>query len=152
MNDKIWLKLVSVPAILSSFLASGLLAGNTSKAEAASSPPNPASCSLLQASRLESQNVQSLLHRKTSLLVASSSNVVTDEFSMDFSAAESDAAVDLFGCDCAACMNVFRQIRRQSLMPKGEGHCMTNLARRSSPEKVQKVLKALDAEEAKDKP
>jgi hypothetical protein len=151
MNYKIWLKLVSVPAILGSVLASGWLAGNMSKAEAALSQPNQASCSLPQASNLESPNIQSLLHRKSSFLVAFSSNVVPDEFSMDFSEAESDAAVTLFGCDCPACMNVFKQLRRQSLAPKGEGHCMTNLARRSSPEKVKEVLKTLDAEEAKTK-
>ncbi|MGB8702557.1 MAG: hypothetical protein WCD18_24350 [Thermosynechococcaceae cyanobacterium] len=151
MNYKIGLKLASVPAILGSVLASGWLVGNMSKAEAASSQPNQASCSLPQASQLESPNIRSLLHQKSSLLVASSKNVGLDEFSVDFSEAESDAAVTLFGCDCPACMNAFRQLRRESLVPKGEGHCMSNLARRSSPEKVKEVLKVLDAEEARNK-
>jgi hypothetical protein len=152
MNYKILLRFITVPVISGSFLASCLLAGNTSKAHAAASRPNQASCSVPQAaSSLESPNIQSLLHRKSSLLVASSSTVVPEQFSVDFSEAESDAAVALFGCDCPACMNVFRQIRRQSLAPKGEGHCMTNLARRSSPEKIKEVLKNLDAEEARNK-
>jgi hypothetical protein len=151
MNHKILLKLIAVPTISGSLLVSGLLARNTSKVHAASSQPNQTACSVPQASNLESPNVQSLLHRTSSLLVASSRNVAPDEFTADFSEAESDAAVTLFGCDCPACMNVFRQLRRQSLTPKGEGHCIKNLARRSSSEKVKEVLKTLDAEEAKSK-
>jgi hypothetical protein len=147
------LRLIAVPAISVSFLASCLLAGQISKAQAASSPLRQASCSLLPASELESPNIQSLLHRKSSLLVASAagSTVVQDEFSVDFSEAESDAAVALFGCDCPACMNVLNQLRRQARNPKGEGHCMTNLARRVSPEKAQEILKTLKADEAKNK-
>jgi hypothetical protein len=154
MNYKILLRFIAVPAISGSFLASCLLAGQTSKAQAASSPLGQASCSLLPASELESRNTQSLLHRKSSLLIASAagSNVVQDEFSVDFSEAESDAAVALFGCDCPACMNVLSQLRREARNPKGEGHCMTNLARRVTPEKAQEILKALDADEAKNKP
>jgi hypothetical protein len=151
MNYKILLRLMAVPTVSSSLLASCLFAGNTSKAQAASSQLSEASCSVSQPSTLESPKIQSLLHQKPALLVASNSTVVPDEFSMDFSEAESDAAVALFGCDCPACMNVFKQIRRQSLTPKGEGHCMTNLARRSSPEKIKAVLKNLDAEEARNK-
>jgi hypothetical protein len=154
MNFKILMRFMAVPAISSSFLASCLLAGQTSKAQAAPSQLNQASCSVSPASGLESPNIQSLLHRKSLLLVASAagSNVVQDEFSVDFSEAESDAAVALFGCDCPACMNVLNQIRRQARNPKGEGHCMTNLARRVTPEKAQEILKTLEADEAKNKP
>lgn len=34
---------------------------------------------------------------------------------LDFSEAESDAAVTLFGCDCPACINTLRQLRNQPL-------------------------------------
>jgi hypothetical protein len=34
---------------------------------------------------------------------------------LDFSEAESDAAVALFGCDCPACINTLRQLRSQPL-------------------------------------
>jgi hypothetical protein len=154
MNYKILLRFIAVPAISGSFLASCLLAGQTSKVQAASSPLSQASCSLLPDSGLESRNIQSLLHRKSSLLIASAagSNVVQDEFSVDFSEAESDAAVALFGCDCPACMNVLSQLRREARNPKGEGHCMTNLARRVTPEKAQEILKNLEADDAKNKP
>jgi hypothetical protein len=151
MNYKILLRFIAVPAISGSVLAFYLLAGYTSKAHATPSQPYRDSCSLPQVFNFESPNIQSLLHQKPVLLIASNSTLVPDEFSMDFSEAESDAAVALFGCDCPACMNVFKQLRRQSLTPKGEGHCMNNLARRSSPEKVKEVLKALDAEEARTK-
>jgi hypothetical protein len=154
MNYKILLRFIAIPAISGSFLASCLLAVQTSKVQAASSPLSQASCSLLPASELESPNIQSLLHRKSSLLIASAadSTVVQDEFSVDFSEAESDAAVALFGCDCPACMNVLSQLRREARNPKGEGHCMTNLARRVTPEKAQEILKTLEADEAKNKP
>jgi hypothetical protein len=154
MNYKILLRLIAVSAISGSFLASCFLAGQTSKAQAAPSQISQASCSLLPASGLESRNIQSLLNQKSSLLIASAagSNVVQDEFSVDFSEAESDAAVALFGCDCPACMNVLSQLRRHARNPKGEGHCMTNLARRVTPEKAQEILKTLEADEAKNKP
>jgi hypothetical protein len=148
VNYKILLRFVAVPAISGSVLASWLLVGYTSKAHAVLSP-NQASCSLPQAFDLGSPNLQSLLHQRFALLVASNANVVPDEFSPDFSEAESDAAVALFGCDCPACLNVLQQLRRQSLTPKGEGHCMKNLARRVSPEKTQQILKTLEADEAK---
>jgi hypothetical protein len=154
MNYKILLRLMAVPTVSSSLLASCLFVGNTSKAQAASSQLSEASCSVSQPSTLESPNIQSLLHRKSLLLVASAANrnILQDEFSVDFSDAESDAAVALFGCDCPACMNVLNQLRRQARNPKGEGHCMTNLARRVSPEKAQEILKTLETEEAKNKP
>lgn len=30
---------------------------------------------------------------------------------LDFTVEESDAAIDLFGCDCAYCVNILRQLR-----------------------------------------
>lgn len=146
------LKFVSVPAISALLMASSILAELTSKAQAASSQPGQTSCSLGQEPRLASPEIQSLLHQNAALLIASSSSTLPDEFAINFSEAESDAAVVLFGCDCPACLNVLRQLRRPSLSQKGEGHCMTNLAKRVSAEKVTEVLKALDAEEARNKP
>jgi hypothetical protein len=148
MNYKILLRLAVVPAISSSFLAACVLPEFVVKAQATtSSSLNNPICSLPQSSKLESANLQSLLHRKSPLLVASSGNVMPNEFSADFSEAESDAAVALFGCDCPACLNVLQQLRRQSLTSKGEGHCMKNLARRVTPEKAQQILKTLEAKE-----
>jgi hypothetical protein len=152
MNYKILLRFVAIPAISGSLLASCLLVSHMSKAQAASSQLNQASCSLFPEIGLESPNIQSLLHQKSALLVASSSNALPTEFSANFSEAESDAAVVLFGCDCPACLNMLTQLRRQVVAPKGEGHCIKNLARRVSPEKVQEILKTLEADEAKNKP
>lgn len=73
--------------------------------------------------------------------------------SMDFSAAESDAAVALFGCDCPSCIGALQLLRSQSLLDSyggqgsGQGHCWTALKQRSSLQKVQEVLEGLEAEE-----
>lgn len=67
---------------------------------------------------------------------------------MDFSAAESDASVILFGCDCLSCINAFRQLRNQSLLAAAEGHCWTTLANGNSQQMIDQVLEAVEAAEA----
>ncbi|WP_404787049.1 hypothetical protein [Altericista sp. CCNU0014] len=83
-------------------------------------------------------------------LIASSGGISGDDFGTDFSDAESDAAVQLFGCDCPACIRSLRQLHAQSLSQRvlkngSQGHCLANLQRRTSPEQVKDVLKTLDA-------
>ena len=67
---------------------------------------------------------------------------------LDFSAAESDAAVILLGCDCLSCINTIRQLRNQSLLDRVQGHCWTALANRNSQQTIDQVLEAIDAAEA----
>jgi hypothetical protein len=72
----------------------------------------------------------------------------------DFTTAESDAAVTLFGCDCSSCISALRRVRSQSLLTSGKlnsgkGHCWTALQQRVSPEELQTVLQTLEAEESK---
>ena len=92
---------------------------------------------------------------------------------MDFSAAESDAAVALFGCDCPPCINALRQLQNKSpsqvllsssqillsssqvlpsnsqvLPSNSQSHCWTALQQRSSPKEVQDILQNLETEEA----
>jgi hypothetical protein len=81
------------------------------------------------------------------ILVASSATSGDDALA-NFSAAESDAAVSLFGCDCLACINALRQLRTQPLLKGGQGHCWSWLEQRISPQKQQAILQTLDAEEA----
>lgn len=73
---------------------------------------------------------------------------VEDHPMADFTIAESDAAVELFGCDCMACINALRQLRSQSLeqlvASNNQGHCWTSLQRRVSPQDVQNVLETLE--------
>jgi hypothetical protein len=73
---------------------------------------------------------------------------------MDFSAAESDAAVALFGCDCLPCINALRQLRNQSLtqmvqpstlQASNQGHCWSSLQQRRSSQEVEDVLQQLEA-------
>jgi hypothetical protein len=154
IKTKILLRLVSIPAISGSLLGPFLLAGPAFEAQAATTKVNVGFCSLPQDASFQSPNIQSLLHSKASLLVASNSNTLAEnmlygEFSPDFTEAESDAAVALFGCDCASCMTVLQQLRRQPVAQKGTGHCFSNLARRGvSQERMQEVLQELDAQEA----
>lgn len=73
----------------------------------------------------------------------------TSENSMlDFSAAESDAAVILFNCDCLNCINALRQLRNQSLLDGVRGHCWTALSNGNSQQMIEQILEAVEAAEA----
>ncbi|MEM6425731.1 MAG: hypothetical protein AAGF66_10090 [Cyanobacteria bacterium P01_H01_bin.119] len=70
--------------------------------------------------------------------------IVVEYPELDFTAAESNAAVQLFGCDCPACLTTLRQLQAQrELNMNGQGHCLTNLEERATPEEVQSVLDGL---------
>lgn len=62
---------------------------------------------------------------------------------MDFTAAESDGAVLLFGCDCSSCINALQQLRQNTLLEAMGGHCAANFSRNSSAEQVDDVLEAI---------
>lgn len=88
--------------------------------------------------------------------VDASTGTVVNEFPMmDFTEAESDAAVALFGCDCPPCINALRQLQSQSLSQvllssnqnNSQGHCWTTLQQRVSPHEAQEILQQLDADE-----
>ena len=68
---------------------------------------------------------------------------------MDFTAAESDAAVALMGCDCPACMRVLHQLQSQTfsqvLLSSNQGHCW-NALRQRPPQETQEVLRGLEVE------
>ena len=71
-----------------------------------------------------------------------------DEGWIDFTAAESDGAVLLFGCDCSSCINALQQLRRNNLLDAIGGHCAANFARNSSETQVDDVLAAITVAEA----
>ena len=90
---------------------------------------------------------------------ASSTESLAEDPVMDFSAAESDAAAALFGCDCPPCINALRQLRSQlssqvllsssQVLPSNsQGHCWTALQQNNSPREVQDILQNLETEEA----
>ncbi|NEP55723.1 MAG: hypothetical protein F6K31_01630 [Symploca sp. SIO2G7] len=145
MIYSLWLKLATIGTLATSVLTMLLAAGVP--ATATSSTETTASCDLPTDSGTKS-SVMPHVNRGT--LVASSTGNQSDYPFLDFSAAESDAAVTLFGCDCPSCINALRQLRLESLLHKDqEGHCWTSLEGVSSQE-VQEVLESLEAEEAKE--
>lgn len=151
MNHRMILNLVAVPTLAGSMLTIVLMAGVASATEAlvklsAVMAPTSvqASCDLPTNSKLES-SVMGLI--KGGVLMASSTKISGEYPVLDFSAAESDAAVTLFGCDCPTCINALHQLRNQSKQNKGQGHCWSSLQRLSQQE-IQKVLQTLEAEEA----
>jgi hypothetical protein len=148
MNQKLLLSLIAVPTLAGSMLAM-LFVHLASAAEGASAQQahvarqanalisEPASCSFpTQPEADVPLSLQSVPHNGT--LVASAAIEIPVEMPpeapleypvLDFSAAESDAAVALFGCDCPACINALRQLRRQPPAP------MVMTSRRLTPDR-----------------
>ena len=64
---------------------------------------------------------------------------------MSFTAAESDAAVLLFGCDCPPCLNALAQLRNPSLTDAVQGHCWNNLSqKRYEQQDINQMLDAME--------
>jgi hypothetical protein len=74
---------------------------------------------------------------------------VFEDVNADFSEAESDAAVALFGCDCPSCIGALRQLQAQRLNENSQGHCWRSMEQRVSPEEAAAILQTLDAEDTK---
>jgi hypothetical protein len=154
MNHRFLLSLVAIPTLASSMLTMSLMTGLASASEsvrAKSSTSAPASCDIPVDSQLKSSRMN--LHKGNVKLMASSTGIPIDVPQAevpqaDFTAAESDAAVTLFGCDCPSCLGALRQLRSQSLVSSSQGHCWTALQQRVSPEELQNVLQTLEAEES----
>jgi hypothetical protein len=138
MNDRFFLNLIGIPA--SSMLAITLLANRA----VANAPATPLACDLPPTLSLDSAAFSPI---SQGILVASSATSGDDALA-NFSVAESDAAVSLFGCDCLSCINALRQLRTQPLLKGGQGHCWSLLEQRVSPQKRQVILQTLEAEEA----
>ena len=136
MNSKILFNLQSLP-ILASSLLTVLLIANSAAAKELS--PSPQSCDL-KPTQLQSSRPHNL---NRGILVASAQ----DDAWLDFSAAESDAAVTLFGCDCPSCLQALGQLRSKPTAKTGQGHCWTNLTEQNSPQQVQRILRSLEQAE-----
>lgn len=147
MNHKLLLNLVLVPTFTNLLLVPSLLA---ERASATTSTPNSnqASCDVPLRSSAQPSAVSSIFHTEYERLVASAIAIPVEYPELDFTTAESDAAVTLFGCDCPSCINALRQLRNPSL-ENGQGHCWTRLQERVSPEEVQEVLQNLEDDESR---
>ena len=104
-------------------------------ASATTLPSAPQSCDP------QPPNLQSLRPHNLSrgLLVAAA-----DDSWVNFTAAESDAAVSLFGCDCPSCLQALQQLRTQPAASAGQGHCWANLRQENTPQQIQQVLQSLE--------
>lgn len=148
MNLRFALKLMTLPTAIGALLALAFL---TQRASAADSryvavPVTDQSCELPVDQNLKS----SLRHLRQGFTVASAGGLPGETVDAAFSAAESDAAAVLFGCDCSNCIKALRQLRSQPLLAPGNsrGHCLTSLERRVSPQRMQEVLQELELREA----
>ncbi|MBD2091605.1 hypothetical protein H6F67_17315 [Microcoleus sp. FACHB-1515] len=136
---KLLLNLFAIPTVASSVLMTSLMVGVASATEVPAEPSTQASCAPVEA---KTHSVR-LTHTKN----------LSDSFDLlqtpntDFSEAESDAAVTLFGCDCPSCIGALRQLQTQALSGS-EGHCWGALQANVSPEEVRRVLQMLETQEA----
>jgi hypothetical protein len=150
MNRKNLLSLLAISAAASPMLTLLIIATKVEAVEAtdialSDRAVTQASCDMPTPSNRQSSGFS---HR--GILIASSAGVADNDSGTDFSEAESDAAVTLFGCDCPACIRSLKQLQRQSLTQKvlgsgSQGHCWTSLQRRVSPQVIKEVLKTLES-------
>lgn len=148
MNLRLTLKLMTIPTLMGSVLAFGILtqlASATGTGSLITVLTSQSACDSPFGRELELSTVR---HRTQGIAIASAGLASGETAILDFSEAESDAAAVLFGCDCPACINALRQLRNQPLLNNGNGHCWTSLQRRVSPQRMQEVLQNLDMREA----
>jgi len=134
MSTRFLLTLLCLPTALSAFALpmTASAAGVRPDKHAARPSVAAASCSI----RDEKAAVDETAHKSSGEMM-----------SLDFSAAASDAAVLLFGCDCPSCINALEQLRRPSLLAAAQGHCLGATEAQDS-DQVNAVLEAVDAAEA----
>lgn len=150
MNRNTLLALVAVPTLAGSLL---LMAKQT---QAATSSLAPTSCSVPIAPEMSPSTIRPTADAVAAVsapgmpeqgVTQSDENSIDEDSIMNFTAAESDAAVALFGCDCPACMRVLHQLQRQTfsqvLLSSNQGHCWDAL--RQHPQEAQAVLRELEA-------
>lgn len=142
MQPRVLLRLIAMPTLMGSMLAMTML---PAAAAEVSSPKNSdvATCDIPKAS---SHKPAAIADTAKENLDAEAVDIVVEYPALDFTAAESDAAVRLFGCDCPACLNMLQQLRSQPLLASNQGHCLTTMRQRVSPQDVQTILQTLDAE------
>ena len=154
MNYRILLNFVTMTTLASSILTMVLMPSLAHAAEARTPALVQTSCSVPVDSGMGFSETK-LAFQNAETNAASSTERMSEDPVMDFSAAESDAAVALFGCDCPPCINALRQLQSQSssqvllsssqiLPSNSQGHCWTGLKERTSPIERQDILQDLE--------
>lgn len=157
MNYRILLNLATIP-IASSMLTMVLMPSLTHADEARTPASVQTLCNVPVDSGMSFKETR-LAFQNGETNVVSSTEVSTEDSMMNFSEAESDAAVALFGCDCPPCINALRQLRgklssqvllssSKILQNNSQGHCWTALKQNNSSQEVQDILQNLATEEA----
>ncbi|MEA5576058.1 hypothetical protein [Anabaena sp. UHCC 0451] len=114
--NKFILSLFSSPVLISSFLTMGVM---VNKAQAVELPAESTAQSTDNLSCIRNKHKVGLVCARASVLAqipqyqaqAEDSLTPNDVLMLEFNIEESNKAVDLFGCDCPACINSLRQMR-----------------------------------------
>lgn len=114
--NKFILSLFSSPVLISSFLTMGVM---VNKAQAVELPAESTAQSTDNLSCIRNKHKVGLVCARASVLAqipqyqaqAEDSLTPDDVLMLEFNIEESNKAVDLFGCDCPACINSLRQMR-----------------------------------------
>jgi hypothetical protein len=154
MNIRLAFKFMMLPTLVGSLLTIGIgmeraSAVNTRNAIASTS--SQLACDLPPQQNLKSSSIR---HQNRGIMLASARSTPDEAGILDFSEAESDAAVELFGCDCSSCLQALNQLRNQSLLSRvnSKGHCWTSLQQNVSPQRMQEVLQNLENTEVEPAP
>lgn len=105
------LALLSCPTVLGSALC--YLSALPAEAAEMSGTPDAQVCvwSLHKKGNLVCSRVDNILSVKAAAPIDLATNPETSPLNFEFSDAESDAAIALFGCDCSVCINSLRTLR-----------------------------------------
>lgn len=117
MNKKLALALMSSPAMFGSMLSMVMMVNPVHAAEpvmsattSCESVPTP-HVSRLTCARFSHTTQIASAATPTEVERASVDSAASEPPMLDFTEEESDAAVQLFGCDCIVCINAIRQMR-----------------------------------------
>ena len=155
MNYRILLNFVTMTTLASSMLPMVLMPPLAHAAEARTPAVVQTLCSVPVDSFMGFSETKLAFQNAETNAASSTESSSEEDPAMDFSVAESDAAVALFGCDCPPCINALRQLRGQlssqvllsssQILPSNsQGHCWTALQQSTSPQEVQDILQDLE--------
>jgi hypothetical protein len=119
MNQSFLLRLATIPAVTGSLLAMMFVSwAHGVESARLASRPTPAACSVPVGPLSRSPQAGALVASAGNAPIQLPAQNPPDDLALEFSYAESDAAVALFGCDCPACLNALRQLRNQPPAPQ----------------------------------
>lgn len=149
MNHRLVLNLIAIPTLASSLLTLLIMPSRAAtNSMMKSSVTGISSLTQVSCDAPGDSNVSLSVtgHTLAGIWVASAGELSGEDLVPNFSAAESDAAVTLFGCDCLPCINALRLLRSNISGNNSQGHCWASLERRVSPQKLREVLQQLEVE------